>query len=83
MRSCRQEVSGIIKSKYVDDKKITDHYAIIPTGQAVAVYQVSQRWTESLRCDRQKIPKHLYAASCVLKDQIRDTDQRRSILCKL
>ena len=25
----------IIKSKYVDDKKITDHYAIIPTGQAV------------------------------------------------
>ena len=23
----------IIKSKYVDDKKITDHYAIIPTGE--------------------------------------------------
>lgn len=26
---------GIAKTKYVDDKKITDHYAIIPTGQAV------------------------------------------------
>ncbi|GAB6167603.1 DNA topoisomerase 3 [Clostridium carnis] len=24
---------GIIKSKYVDDSKITDHYAIIPTGE--------------------------------------------------
>ena len=25
--------TDIVKSKYVDDKKITDHYAIIPTGQ--------------------------------------------------
>lgn len=24
---------GILKSKYVDDSKITDHYAIIPTGE--------------------------------------------------
>ena len=39
-----KKYQGIIKSKYVDDKKITDHYAIIPTGQAVAVYQGSQRW---------------------------------------
>ena len=29
------EIMQGIKSKYVDDKKITDHYAIIPTGQAV------------------------------------------------
>lgn len=27
--------SGVVKSKYVNDKLITDHYAIIPTGQAV------------------------------------------------
>ena len=26
---------GIIKSKYVNDKQITDHYAIIPTGQGL------------------------------------------------
>lgn len=26
---------GIVKSRYVDDKKITDHYAIIPTGQGL------------------------------------------------
>lgn len=26
-------VKAIIKSKYVDDSKITDHYAIIPTGE--------------------------------------------------
>lgn len=30
-----KKYQGIIKSKYVDDKKITDHYGIIPTGQAV------------------------------------------------
>ena len=28
-----KKYQGIIKSKYVDDKKITDHYAIITTGQ--------------------------------------------------
>lgn len=28
---------GIEKSRYVDDKKITDHYAIIPTGQGMQV----------------------------------------------
>lgn len=27
---------GLEKTKYVDDKKITDHYAIIPTGQGIA-----------------------------------------------
>lgn len=27
---------GISRTKYVDDKKITDHYAIIPTGQAIS-----------------------------------------------
>ena len=28
---------GIAKSKYVNDKQITDHYAIIPTGQGLGV----------------------------------------------
>jgi DNA topoisomerase-3 len=43
--------AGIAKSRYVDDKQITDHYAIIPTGQgagsirslstlSVAVYEL-------------------------------------------
>lgn len=31
----QKSYQGISKTKYVDDKKITDHYAIIPTGQAV------------------------------------------------
>ena len=26
---------GIAKSRYVNDKQITDHYAIIPTGQGM------------------------------------------------
>lgn len=32
---------GIIKSQYTDDKKITDHYAIIPTGQTGALSHMS------------------------------------------
>ncbi|MBP9997096.1 MAG: type IA DNA topoisomerase [Lachnospiraceae bacterium] len=31
-------VKKLAKSKYVNDKKITDHYAIIPTGQGLANY---------------------------------------------
>lgn len=29
--------SGIVKSRYVNDSQITDHYAIIPTGQGLGV----------------------------------------------
>ena len=36
------------KSKYVDDKQITDHYAIIPTGQGLNCF-------ESLRADAKKV----------------------------
>ena len=31
----QQGYAGIVKSKYVNDKLITDHYAIIPTGQGM------------------------------------------------
>ena len=34
----RKSYSGIAKTKYCDDKKITDHYAIIPTGQGKSQY---------------------------------------------
>ena len=34
----RKSYHGIAKTKYCDDKKITDHYAIIPTGQGRAQY---------------------------------------------
>ena len=34
----RKSYNGIAKTKYCDDKKITDHYAIIPTGQGRAQY---------------------------------------------
>lgn len=33
-----QYSTNLSKSKYVDDKKITDHYAIIPTGQGFENY---------------------------------------------
>ena len=31
-----KQLSGIAKTRYVNDKAITDHYAIIPTGQGLA-----------------------------------------------
>ena len=32
--------TNLIKTKYVNDSKITDHYAIIPTGQGYENYEV-------------------------------------------
>ena len=32
----KEMYKGIEKTRYVDDKQITDHYAIIPTGQGIA-----------------------------------------------
>ena len=34
--------TDLVKTKYVDDKKITDHYAIIPTGQGFENYDKLQ-----------------------------------------
>lgn len=43
----RQSYKGIEKTKYVNDKQITDHYAIIPTGQGLgtlsSMSELSQR----------------------------------------
>lgn len=33
---------GIDKTSYTDDKKVTDHYAIIPTGQTSAISSLSE-----------------------------------------
>lgn len=34
----KKTYSGIAKTKYVNDKQITDHYAIIPTGQGLGSF---------------------------------------------
>ncbi len=40
----KEMYKGIDKTKYTDDKKITDHYAIIPTGQGIgALKGMNQR----------------------------------------
>ena len=31
--------TNLVKTKYVNDSKITDHYAIIPTGQGYENYE--------------------------------------------
>jgi DNA topoisomerase-3 len=35
----KKTYDGLVKTKYVNDKLITDHYAIIPTGQGLAALQ--------------------------------------------
>ncbi len=40
--------ANLAKSRYVDDKQITDHYAIIPTGQGLSAYT-------SLSADAKKV----------------------------
>lgn len=38
----RKSYEGLEKTRYVDDKKITDHYAIIPTGQGLGALKSLQ-----------------------------------------
>ena len=40
--------TDLIKTKYVDDKKITDHYAIIPTGQGYENYDKLQELSKEI-----------------------------------
>lgn len=35
--------SYLVKSKYVDDSKVTDHYAIIPTGQQASLTDLEEK----------------------------------------
>ncbi len=39
--------TDLIKTKYVNDSKITDHYAIIPTGQGFENYDAFTRFTKA------------------------------------
>ena len=41
---------GILKSQYVDDSKITDHYAIIPTGYIDGIRELSEL-EQNIYCD--------------------------------
>ncbi len=47
-----ESYKNIVKTRYVNDKQITDHYAIIPTGQGLnglnALSQTSQRVYETI-----------------------------------
>ena len=40
-------INNLIKTKYVNDSKITDHYALIPTGQGFENYDKLRRFTKT------------------------------------
>nr|MBP3599069.1 type IA DNA topoisomerase [Eubacterium sp.] len=44
----RKSFLGLEKTRYVDDKKITDHYAIIPTGQGLGAIKSLQPTAEKM-----------------------------------
>lgn len=74
---------GIAKTKYVNDKQITDHYAIIPTGQgfgalkslaptALKVYEIICRRFLSI----------FYPAAEYQKVAMTLTKKRRKVVCQ-
>lgn len=44
----QQAYKGLAKSRYVNDKQITDHYAIIPTGQGIAALSSLPRLSQNV-----------------------------------
>ncbi|MFR8348120.1 MAG: hypothetical protein ACLVAV_01915 [Clostridium sp.] len=74
---------GIAKTRYVNDKQITDHYAIMPTGQGLGnlsglpplsekVYQVSM----------QPVFKHLLSAGRLPEIQPGAGAHERTVFCQ-
>ena len=59
---------GLAKTRYVNDKQITDHYAIIPTGQGMSALS-GLSWTSRAVYDvnRKTIFKYIYPAAVYQK----------------
>ena len=70
----------IAKTRYVNDKQITDHYAIIPTGQGLNVLnslsQTSQRVYETIV---RRFPLYLLSAGSLSESQSGDRDAERKV----
>lgn len=71
--------TGVAKTRYCDDKKITDHYAIIPTGQGFgALGSVSQTASKVYEVIVRKFLSIFYPAAQYQKISIVTTTQNES-----
>lgn len=71
--------TGVAKTRYCDDKKITDHYAIIPTGQGFgALESVSQTASKVYEVIVRRFLSIFYPAAQYQKISIVTTTQNES-----
>ena len=71
--------TGVAKTRYCDDKKITDHYAIIPTGQGFgALGSVSQTASKVYEVIVRRFLSIFYPAAQYQKTSIVTTTQNES-----
>ena len=71
--------TGVAKTRYCDDKKITDHYAIIPTGQGFgALGAVSQTASKVYEVIVRRFLSIFYPAAQYQKISIETTTQNES-----
>ena len=74
----------LAKTRYVNDKQITDHYAIIPTGQGLnTLSTVSSTAKGVYDLIVRRFLSIFYPAGSLPEGCYRDEDQRRKFLLKL
>ena len=60
---------GLEKTRYVNDKQITDHYAIIPTGQGLQALKCITYCKAGIRHDCQKVFEYFLSSGCLSESQ--------------
>ncbi len=71
----------ISATRYVNDKQITDHYAIIPTGQGIgALRSVSERGEKGIQYHCAAVFKYILSPGCLPENQPGDSDAGGEIL---
>ena len=77
-------LKGSAKTRYVNDKQITDHYAIIPTGQGLGNLRgLSPLSEEGLPGGLPPVFKHLLSGCHLPEIQSGTGTEKRAVFCKL
>ncbi len=78
-----QRYKNIAKTRYVNDKQITDHYAIIPTGQGLGnLNSLNQTAAKVYEIIVQAVFEHFFPGGCLPEDIPSDLYKRRKIFCE-
>lgn len=75
--------TNLLKTKYVNDSKITDHYAIIPTGQGYENYDaLPQLQKDVYKVIAKRIFSNILSTSRIYKNICYNCGRRRTIYSK-